>query len=56
MENKKITSLKVWKRTQEAIKLIAALERKTMFEVLDEMAKEKLKQLQKGEKADDQSL
>ena len=52
MENKYITSLKVWKQTQEKIKLIAAIERKTMFVALDEMADEKLKQLQGKEKND----
>jgi len=52
MDNKKITSLKVWKQTQEKIKLIAAIERKTMFEVLDKMADERLKQLEKEDKGD----
>lgn len=52
MDSKKITSLKVWKQTQEKIKLIAAIERKTMFEVLDEIADEKLEQLRKEDKAD----
>lgn len=52
MENKKITSLKVWKQTQEKIKLIAALSKKTMFQVLDEMADEQLAQLQRKDRND----
>jgi hypothetical protein len=53
MENKTLTSLKAWKQTQEKIKLIAALSKKSMLQILDEMATEKLKQLQRkqdGEK------
>lgn len=52
MENKKITSLKVWKQTQEKIKIIAALSKKTMFQVLDEMTDEKLAQLQGKDRGD----
>ncbi len=37
MENKQITSLKVWKQTQEKLKILAALKRKTMLEILEEI-------------------
>ncbi len=43
MENKHITSLKVWKQTQEKLKVLAALKRKTMLEVLDEIVDKELK-------------
>jgi hypothetical protein len=43
MENKHITSIKVWKQTQEKLKILAALRRKTMAEVLDEIVDKELR-------------
>lgn len=44
MENKQITSLKVCFQTQEKLKIVAALRRKTMLEVLDEIVDKALKE------------
>jgi hypothetical protein len=40
------TTMKVWKQTQEKVKLIAALAKVTMFEALDMLANETLEELQ----------
>lgn len=52
MDNKQLTSLKVWKQTQEKLKIIAALKRKTMLEILDEILDREIKQLQREDKDD----
>ncbi len=43
MENKQSTSLKVWKQTQEKLKILAALKRKTMLEILEEIIDKEMK-------------
>ncbi len=48
MENKQITSLKVWKQTQEKLKILAALKRKTMLEILEEIIDKELKKAVKS--------
>ncbi len=48
MENKQITSLKVWKQTQEKLKILAALKRKTMLEILEEIVDRELKEAEKS--------
>ncbi len=48
MENKQITSLKVWKQTQEKLKILAALKRKTMLEILEEIVDKELKKAVKS--------
>ena len=47
MENK-ITSLKVWKQTQEKLKILAALKRKTMLEILEEIVDKEMKKAVKS--------
>jgi hypothetical protein len=56
MDNKQLTSLKVWKQTQEKLKILAALRRKTMLEVLDEVMDRELKQQREEGKDADQEL
>ncbi len=48
MENKQITSLKVWKQTQEKLKILAAMRRKTMLEILEEIVDRELKEAVKS--------
>ena len=48
MENKQSTSLKVWKQTQEKLKILAAFKRKTMLEILEEIVDKELKKAVKS--------
>ena len=48
MENKQITSLQVWKQTQEKLKILAAMRRKTMLEILEEIVDRELKEAVKS--------
>ncbi len=41
-------NIKVWLETRRKLRQIAALTDKNMVEVIDELAREKLKRLQKG--------
>ncbi len=50
-ENKAVTSLKVWKQSQQKLKMLAAMEGKTMQQVLDDLLTERLKEVQRGNKS-----
>ncbi|HTI15175.1 MAG TPA: hypothetical protein VL461_11510 [Dictyobacter sp.] len=47
-QDKTITSLKVWKQSQQKLKLLAVLEQKTMQQVLDELITKALEERQRG--------